>query len=200
MTSIEDRQRRAQRAEQAIRRGSVTLAFDTNCIIGRTSDGKLTFPFNTLADAVENLRMASEPHHLEIVIPAPVHFEVLHDLRIFLREAHRAFDEDLIIQSLKNRNVRVEPFDAEVALDASAQLFRWYPGEAEWQEAKNTSRGATIDWLIATQAEARRWVLVADDKKGGEYAKVTLAIGRARLRDVLKDLCKRCGAESPWGS
>lgn len=141
---------RSAQAEEAIRRGGVTLAFDTNCVIGRNKDGRLTFPFTKLANAVENLRWAPTPHRLAIVIPTPVYFEVLHDLRIDRNVAGQDFDARVVVESLRSKNVQIEPFDAEAAVDASGQLFQWYPSEEQWKGAKGASRGATIDWLIAT--------------------------------------------------
>lgn len=186
---------RGSAAEQAILQGGVTLAFDTCCIIGRSADGTLTVPFNQLATTIDRLREeATPPHALEVVVPSPVHFEVLHDLRLHCRATGLVWDPEIVVQSLRSKGVRVAAFDEAAALSASGRLFEWYPSEAEWQTAKGHSP-ATIDWLIAAQADAAGWVLVTDDR-GRELDKVRLVISRQRIRRVLRDLCQDRGISS----
>jgi hypothetical protein len=192
-----NREERVERAADAILAGGVTLAFDTNCIIGKKT-GALTFgAFAKIANAVDTLRsLERTPHKLDIVVPSPVHFEVLHDLRVELHGKDAAFNPKLVTSSLKSKGVRVVPFDP---VTTSEKLYEWYPTDEEWRAAKGSYPRATIDWLIATQAAHSDWVLVTSDT-GPEYRKVPLLIGRDRLRDILKKLCNELGAENPWVS
>jgi hypothetical protein len=170
-----------QSAEQAIRDGRVTLAFDTNCIIGRRKRALVFGAFLKLATTVDQLRNLEPPHELKIVVPSPAHFEVLHDLRV---DKGIRFDRRLVEEVLKSKGILIETFDAEEALAASGQLFDWYPTEVTWTTAKGSAKRATIDWLVATQASSRGWVLVTDDT-GAEYTNVHMKIGRVQLRTVL---------------
>lgn len=195
--------------EARIRQGDATLAFDTNAIIGFSgADRRVTFSaFWSVCDDANRLRdEVPEPLPMAIVVPAVAHLEVLHDLRTATR---RAFDRARVERELADKRVRVAPFHDEAATSASEILHRWFPEAEAWRTAKRTrclevlglrdapgNAGlASIDWVIAAQAEAEGWILVTADTRA-EFNRVSHKITRTELRRVLDDLLRERGLRS----
>jgi len=198
--------------EARIRRGDVTLAFDTNAIIGFSGvDRRVTFgAFWTVCDDANRLRdETKEPVSISIVVPAVAHLEVLHDLRTAMSQRARAFDRARVERELGDKQVKVAPFHDDAATNASEVLHRWFPQAEAWRTAKKArclevlglreapgNAGlASIDWVIAAQAEAEGWILVTADTRA-EFNQVSLKITRSELRRVLDDLLLERGVPS----
>lgn len=190
-----------------IRAGGATLAFDTNAIIGFSGSGRrLTFSaFFDFCDAVDRLREeARDPLAISVVVPTLAYIEALHDLRTSLGAT--PFDRGQVERTLARKKVVVAAFDGDTAMSASAVLHRWFPSHDEWRLAKRArclevlclrdapgqSGLATIDWVIAAQAEAAGWVLVTSDA-GAEFAHVTRKVKRDELRRVIDVLLRERG-------
>lgn len=193
--------------EALIRAGGATFAFDTNAIIGYASrEQRLAFgSFFKLCNDVDRLRNeVTSPLPLSIVVPALAHMESLHDLRMSL--GSKPFDRAMVEGRLADKGVSIAPFDNDAALGASEVLHRWFPSAEGWRSAKRArcleilgiseapgqSGLATIDWVIAAQAEAAGWVLVTSDA-GAEFAHVTRKVKRDELRRVIDVLLRERG-------
>jgi predicted nucleic acid-binding protein len=199
------------RVEDLVRSGGVTLAFDTNAIIGFSrAEGRVTFgAFWRICDDVSRLRdEASEPLSFAIVVPALAHMEVLHDLRAAIGPSR--FDRARVERELESKGAAVAPFHDDAAMSASAILHRWFPEEEAWRAAKRArclevlglrdapgeAGLASIDWAIAAQAEAEGWILVTSDTRA-EFGKVSRKIAKSALRQLLDELLRERGLSAP---
>jgi hypothetical protein len=193
------------RAEELVRRGGVTLSFDTSAIVVPTDGGAVGFGgFLTICDLANELRVSDPPCELTLVVPSLAHMEVLHDLRT--AQAGR-FDPDMVARGLQRKKVEVRHFDGQDALAASKVLHGWCPTGEDWRNAKRgrclealglpgvRAEGhgvASIDWAIAAQAEAHGWVLVTGDQRA-EFSKVSLRLRKSDLHSLLEDLRRERG-------
>lgn len=196
-------------AEDLIRSGGATLAFDTNAIIGFSrADRRVTFGafFGICNDAERFRHDEASPLAISIVIPALVRMEALHDLRIARGE--QPFDVQVVKNMLQNK-AEVRAFDEDSAIQASAALHRWFSTDEAWQAAKlerlvailgkaPTTAPATIDWAIAAQAEAEGWILVTADTRG-EFSRVSRKITKIALRQLLDELLRERGLTGSGG-
>jgi len=196
-------------AEDLIRGGGATLAFDTNAIIGFSrNDRKVTFgAFFGICNDAERLRHdEASPLAISIVIPALVRMEALHDLRVDLGE--RPFDAQMVKDGLRNK-AEVRAFDEDSAIQASGALHRWFSTDEAWQAAKlerliamlgqsPTTAPATLDWAIAAQAEAEGWILVTADTRG-EFSRVARKLTKIALRQILDELLRDRGLTGSGG-
>lgn len=198
-------------AEESIRAGGVTLAFDTNAIIGRSPrERRLVFGgFFTICDIANRLRdEAPRPLEIHVVVPALARLEALYDLRIERGKA--PFDEAFVKSALEGK-ARVIEFNDDAAIRASGVLLRWFDCDEAWQRAKRerclealglgkghpaSGRGlASIDWAIAAQAEAEGWILVTRDTRA-EFQHVSHTITKEALRELLDRLLEERGLSS----
>lgn len=202
-------------AEDRIRAGGATLAFDTNALVARARTGRLSFSgFFWLCDAANRLVGHEAPIHISLIVPSLCRMEGFHDLRIDLAGQSRAFDAPMVERVLQDKRVVVTAFDSNDALDTSRVLHDWFPADAEWQAAKRDrclevlgvrgveARGhglASIDWAIAAQAEARGWVLVTDDE-GAEFRRVSLKMKKSALRALFEEMLRERGLSAGAGS
>lgn len=181
-----------------VRAGGAVLAFDTNAIVRPGKEGTLSFRrFLGCCDAANRLRNAAQKLDVTVVVPALVHFEVLHDLRV--RYGPR-FDADGVEAGLRSKCVVVAPFDEVAAKGAAQVLHRWFPHDDDWQAEKKQNclhalgiddaagRGlATIDWPLGAQGEGSGWILVTGDQ-GPEFRRTTLRMSVVEASDVLDAL------------
>lgn len=197
-------------AEERIRSGGATLAFDTNAIIGVSrADRRVTFSaFWTVCDDANRLRdEIPEPLPISIVVPALAHMEVLHDLRTSLSKT--PFDRTRVEREMESKRVRIANFHDDTAMRTSEILHGWFPTSEVWRTAKRQrcleilgladapghAGVASLDWAIAAQAEAEGWVLVTDDS-GAEFSRVSCKIKRSALRRVLDEILRERGLVS----
>jgi hypothetical protein len=183
-----------------LRGGTAVLALDTNVITCPRKDGRLSFnPFLDICDLVDRIGSTPTGPRIRVVVPASVHFEVLHDLRL---SKGSSFNLELVRNPLKSKGVDVLAFDEESAELASGELAQWCADSEVWRQRKKqhclSALGladapghglATIDWLLATEAEARGWLLVTDDQ-GPEFADVDRKVKRTRLAGLLIELAR----------
>jgi hypothetical protein len=93
------------------------------------------------------------------------------------------FDPGKIRDFMLSKGVEIVPFSQHHAEHLSSLLSERYPSSDQWHafkrdrclrclglpeettQAKGTGRscGATVDWLIAGQADAERWLLITSD-------------------------------------
>lgn len=193
-------------ADELIRAGGATIAFDTNAVVGYSkAERKVTFgAFFRLCNDAERLRgHRDRPLALTMVIPALVRWEALHDLRVDRGE--QPFDARLVSSALKNK-AKVRAFYEGTAIRASEVLHRWFPSDDLWQAAKRdrltailghapSAAPATIDWAIAAQAEAEGWILVTDDT-GPELSRVSRRVRKRELRAIMDALLAERGLTS----
>lgn len=172
----------------------LTIAFDTNAIFGNRRDD----PFLQLCDTLNRINEKRAPRQrIDKVISTPVYVEKLHDLR---QQFADTFDEDMIKQFLDAKGIELKVFDTRDAEHTAQLIGNEYPTSAAWRAFKrerclrclglstNTHQtagdgkrcSATIDWLVAGQADVGAYLLVTDDR-GEEFRSIPL---KARLDDV----------------
>lgn len=181
-----------------LRRPDAVLAFDTNTIFKNNPDANRG---TDLIDCINQINVTRE-RAIRKVVPAVV----LHEKLRQMRQTYGAgFSTTLPDQFLEEKVIQVEPFEKVHAEKAAARLWQLYPRHGDWRTFKKrrcltcvglpasttTPRdgkecGATVDWLIAAQAEMNGYLLVSDDK-GDEFKEVALL---ARL-DVTSNAAKR---------
>ena len=191
--------------EERVRRGGAVLAFDTNAIVRPGKEGRVSFErFMRCCDAANRLRKANKKLDVWVVVPALVHFEVLHDLRV---SRGAGFDPKQVNDALESKGVEIGAFDAAAAEGAAGVLHGWFPGNEQWRaEKKQNCLGAlgigaapghglaTIDWPISAHGEASKWILVTGDK-GAEFRRSTLKVTATEASELLDKLVvERVGA------
>ena len=177
----------ATELERRLRVEALTLAFDTNAVFSHRR-------FLDVCDAIlqwNDRQRSADP--IKLVLCAVAYGEKLLDMR----QEHQSatfgkFDEAKILRVLAQKKVDVCAFASEHAGKMSALLHRHYPSQATWQTAKRElyiqrlgaqalreqipgsgrTCSATVDWLIAAQAQMQSSVLVTDDQ-GEEFAQIT---------------------------
>jgi hypothetical protein len=167
---------------------SPTIAFDTNAIFG---DHRSSDPGIELIDTINliNERRSAAPV-IGMVIPALV----LHEkLRKMAQRRGKAFDVSLPLAFLRAKNLVVKGFGLPHAVGTADRLSRAHPRQEDWRAFKKrrcleclglpetTSTqgdghacGATVDWLIAGQAELKGYLLVTGDT-GAEFRGLALS-------------------------
>lgn len=161
----------------ALLQAGVTLSIDTN-VAGST---KLMTELSVLIRRLNERQPVDVPAlPVTIVVSAPAFAEVLLD-----HHQHRkgAFDMRLIDGFLQSTGIRVEGFLDPDARHFAQRVFEAVGDDTRWQHAKvvhafaelklkdriaellnrNARCSATVDWLIASQADKRNWLLVTDD-------------------------------------
>lgn len=173
----------------------VRLAFDTNALFRDRS-------FATLCRDLQRLSTHRESR-LELLVSAAVHGEKLFDLK----QARRGeYDYQVVVKSLLQLKLSILPFEEEDACVLGDLLGVTFPDAESWTAAKRSHymkslglpdsctkvRGkrlsATLDWLIAAHAKARRCVLVTDDR-GPEFGlirQVRLSILQSAVTQLLQ--------------
>lgn len=183
--------------QQWLRDGGGPLALDTNVVYGDVRLFELCDRLNTL----KQRRVAS---HTTLFIGAVVYSEKLHDLR--QKHAQR-YDPDVILQGMRRKGLVVRDFTHLHADHLARLLGERYPSATDWYAFKRTlylkrlglpqdmweqapatgqNCGATVDWLIAAQADCEGWLLVTEDD-GLEFRGIK-RIRLARLEDALQGL------------
>lgn len=166
-----------------------TLAFDTNTIFGR---GGAVDPGIVLIDRINqinDLRKAEPP--IRKVLPAVVLHEKLRQMRQAMLQRGRAFDPAQPENFMVSKKLTVEAFDRVHAERVAEHLATLYPATGSWRAFKKRRClecvglspthadatgdghrcGATVDWLIAAQADQNGYLLVTNDL-GPEFASV----------------------------
>lgn len=176
----------------------VTLSIDTN--ISRSS--------RIMRELLELARqLAERAIDVRLVVSAPAFAEILMDVRRHWRGRNTRYDPDEITRFItENTRLEIAPFDVDDARHMAARLDRRFGDDEAWQAAKidaafaelkltdraDTLRrpsarcSATVDWLIGSQAERRRWLLATDDK-GPEFSDVEV-VRHGALRRALDAL------------
>jgi predicted nucleic acid-binding protein len=182
----------------------VRLLLDTNVLFSHRELGKISTDVNRLN--------ASGGMHISLFVSAVVHAEKLFDLR---QEHGASYDPADVLRAMRARGLKVLAFKARHADHTAELLAHSFPTGDAWREAKRkrcvdclglrhdgastpgkgTTCSATVDWLIAGHALAKRCILVTDDR-GTEFR---LAIERVRL-DTLKQALGRMLAQTAAGS
>lgn len=169
--------------EARLRAGGLTLAFDTNAVENHRA-------FLDACDAIQRLNARREAQKIGLAVYAVAHGEKL----LHLRQGHKQdllgpFDDDHICADLKDRGIEIMAFEERHARRVAVRLQERYRTRQEWREEKkqrylqalgmvahaglSTATGkkcsATVDWLLAAQAEIEGHILVTDDK-GPEFA------------------------------
>jgi hypothetical protein len=169
--------------------GGLKLAFDTNALY---FDRRLVALCSDTEVWNERLERRALPR-VQLVVCTVAHAEKLIDLKQIHRDR---FDRGVILRGLTRKGLRIQPFEAEHALETGIRLGERYPEEADWHRAKKERYlrslglsltteapgsgkrcGATVDWLIGAHASAEGCVLVTEDT-GPEFDGLT---GRVRL-------------------
>lgn len=186
-----------------LRKGPVTLAFDTNAVY---SDRRL-FDLCDLVDQFNVRQEAAGRARVRLLLSAVAYAEKLFDLKQKFRDK---FDMKTILEGLRRKNIEFQPFDDRHALETAVHLGQQYETDEKWQQAKRarylsalglsrntaieatgSSCGATVDWLIGGHALAEGCILVTNDT-GIEFK----GLERVRL-DVLEAAVAELLGESP---
>ncbi len=189
---------------QFVQADNVTLAFDTN-ILFRTSQ------FLSLCDLAnevnENRRVIGLPGRISLCVPAVAHTEHLFHMA---QKLASAFDITIVHHVLDQRNIEILDFTVGEAEHCVELLVQRYETPAKWYafkkrrcleciglpnnyatEGSGKKCGAPNDWLIVAQANARKALLVTEDK-GPEFAHIErivyFADVQATLQRVLAEL------------
>jgi hypothetical protein len=191
--------------------GPPALAFDTNTIFGDNPRSDSGIDLINTINRANALR--GEAPAVRLVVPAVVFHE---KIRQMTQKRGDRFDVSLPLGFMSSNHLEVEAFDQKHALDVAKRLHLLYPTRGDWRAFKKRrclqclklradtvtggdghDCGATVDWLIAGQAEAMGYLLVTNDG-GPEFTGVRL---RANLAFVLAAatelLASRQGAA--WG-
>lgn len=192
-----------------ILRGSATVAVDTNTAYRGL--GQLL----AVANFVNRFNERKPNNSIKLVIPVAAFMEILHHTWHDMLANHREvrsieFRIKTEMEALESKGVMIVPFEQEHAKHVAQVLAGRYGDDASWQRAKQSAVqerlslpddffdskkkqkitcGATLDWLIAGQAEAEKWILATNDD-GPEFALVSLKIGWHELKEVLEELLK----------
>jgi len=187
--------------KQLLEQDSVAIAFDTNAVFGNHRDD----PFMRVCDLInksnEYRRELGRPP-IRKMLPAPVYVEKIHDLRQQKRER---YDHGIICGFLDSKAIEVVGFERRHAEHVAAILGQLYPNDEAWQSFKrqqcarclgvappDKSRkkcSATLDWLIAGQADAEGLLLVTSDSRE-EFEPVRLKTTLSTLKVVAEDVCR----------
>lgn len=170
--------------EARLRVGGLTLAFDTNALESHQH-------FFNACDAIRLLNAPRQNgQKIGLAVYAVAHGEKL----LHLRQGHKAdilglFDDDRICADLADRGVEIMAFEERHARRVAMRLQERYPTRAQWlaekrqrylqalgmtahaqlSAATGKKCSATVDWLLAAQAEVEGHILVTDDR-GPEFA------------------------------
>lgn len=179
----------------ALLRDGVAASLDT-CVAG---------PKNGLLTIARLCQQARTAGGVSLKLSTPAFAESLRQLRAkFGKDCDPSFPG----QMLENfaEVLSVADFTREDAAGTAARVHARYPSDEEWRRFKarqalhglrlgdreellkvNTRCSATVDWLIAGQAERRGWLLVTNDKQA-EFAHMELKTNFERLREALASL------------
>lgn len=191
----------ASELQARLKAGGLTLAFDTNAVENHR-------PFLDACDAIQRLNARTEAQKIGLAVYAVAHGEKL----LHLRQCHTAdilgpFDDERICADLNDRGIEIMAFEERHARRVAVRLQDRYKTRQEWRAEKkqrylqalgmvahaglSTATGkkcsATVDWLLAAQAEIEGHILVTDDK-GPEFACLAERVAFDTLTDALKSL------------
>ena len=134
---------------------------------------------------LERLAAAARRHGHSVEVPALAHAERLAQIRRKNRQEGKTFDPSIVEAFLKTHEIRVAPFDRELADRCAASLADRYPSPDEWHNARRqrcASRfqmaqddagrpcPATIDWYLHAPYDAAPFVFVTLDG-GSEFTR-----------------------------
>lgn len=192
---------------QRLRQGSLTLAFDTNAVEGHAA-------FLTVCDAIALLNASRTVEaRIRVVVYAVAHGEKL----LHLRQQHSQrvaalgeFDDEQVFLQLSDRGIEIHAFEEHHARAVASLQHSRYPTRQDWWAQKRTRYihalgvqahektiaasgkrcSATVDWLLAAQAEVDGHILVTEDT-GPEFDCLA-------QRTRFKDLEHALGALEVW--
>jgi predicted nucleic acid-binding protein len=186
-----------------LRRPDAVVAFDTNTIFGSGGQKDPGAALIACVNRINTLRATP----IRKVVPAVVYHEKLRQMRQMLGAR---FIPSLPEGFLDSKKIEVESFDKPHAERTAERLGRLYPNQGEWRAFKKrrclecvglhpgtetagdgSACGATIDWLIASQADANGYLLVTNDA-GPEFVDVarrtSLDIANAAAQRLLDEV------------
>lgn len=208
MTSRKEAGDQKQIVRERILSGRATLAVDTNIV-----HGGLGHLFG-VANLVKHFNEKKPANQINLVVSAVVYMEVVnHTWHAKLKDFEydrRSVEQriKLQIEELSEKGISIVSFDQKQAENTAQVLSGWYKTDAEWQRAKQIvfqetlclndkffssknkqalNCNATIDWVIAAQADAQNWILVTNDL-GPEFSNVRLKINWDELKTMMKEL------------
>ncbi|MDO9021271.1 MAG: hypothetical protein Q8S73_22910 [Deltaproteobacteria bacterium] len=187
-----------------LRRPDAVVAFDTNTIFGSGGQKDPGAALIACISRINVFRVAP----IRMVVPAVVYHEKLRQMR---QEWGNEFDPSFPEGFLHSKHIVVEAFDKPHAERTAERLAALYPVDGAWRafkkrrclecvglsptlagaEGDGSRCGATVDWLIAAQADMSGYLLVTNDL-GAEFASVACMASvvatkaaAERLRDEL---------------
>jgi hypothetical protein len=169
------------------------IAFDTSAMKGGGNRWRVE-----VAQCVQRINEARREPPIKLFVPVAAHAEMLHDYRQSKGDAYSAA---AIVTGMQNLGLEVIDFSAAHADHFATLAARSFPSSDAWRRAKiqrclscvglpanhpvsDHPCSATVDWLIAAQADAHGYLLIVDDR-GDEFAGVPRRARRTALLPVL---------------
>lgn len=179
-------------------RSDAAIAFDTSAM--RTGGKRWRAEVAQLVSRINEGRPGTP---IRMFVPATAHAEMLHDYRQALQEK---YSSAVIASGMRNLGFEVMDFTVAHAEHFARFAALDFPSSEEWREHKarrclkclglpqthpvpDRPCSATIDWFIASQADAHGHLLVVEDD-GVEFRRVALRVKHTVLDQALRKLLR----------